>query len=367
MKYRYLRRVHLILSLGAALPLLLLSLTGVLLVYGHELQDWVSPEHWEAKAPTPDAKPLPYSELLARIATEKPDVRVWSFGIGREPDRAWTLWLADNKGILNIDPYSGEILDHYRNDESPYGFVVALHRRWLTSDPVITPGIRHFISFVSLVMIAQVLVGLALWLVPAKRMARLKVDFSRRARTVVLRLHQTTGVATAVILITLAFTGMSLYWHDPIEAVVEAVTSQEIRKRTEPDMTNVADIRDIDAAVMIGKTAFPDRKLLHFRAPQPGKPLSLGFGGDDNIRTHQVWVGDHPPRVLAVDRADDLDAANWFWRARYWIHTGDFAGPVVRALWLIVALLPGAYVVSGIWLFIQRRRAGLTRAVRIGV
>ncbi|MCK5778810.1 MAG: PepSY domain-containing protein [Rhodospirillales bacterium] len=357
MKYRYVRRLHLVLSLGAALPLLLLSLTGVLLVYGHELQDWISPEHWVAAGPSADAAPLPYSELIERIADEKPDVRVWSFGIGRDPNRAWTLWLADGAGILNIDPYTGTILDHYKNDESPYGFVVALHRRWLTGDPVITPGIRHFISFVSLVLIGQVLVGLALWLMPAKRMQRLKVDFSRKPRTVVLRLHQLTGVATAVILIAVAFTGMSLYWHGPIETVVETVTGQEIRKRQEPDMTGVADIRDIDAAVRVGRSAFPDQQVLHFRAPQPGKALSMGIGGDDRIRVNQVWVGDVPPRVLAIDRADDLDAANWFWRARYWIHTGDFAGPVVRALWLIVALLPAGYVLSGLWLYLARRKA----------
>ena len=58
MKYRYVRRLHLVLSLGAALPLLLLSLTGVLLVYGHELQDWISPEHWVAAGPSADTAPI---------------------------------------------------------------------------------------------------------------------------------------------------------------------------------------------------------------------------------------------------------------------------------------------------------------------
>ncbi|MEX0759391.1 MAG: PepSY domain-containing protein [Tistlia sp.] len=46
---------------------------------------------------------------------------------------------------------------------------------------------------------------------------------------------------------------------------------------------------------------------------------------------------------------------------RYPIHIGDFAGPVVRALWVIVALLPAAFVVSGLWLHLDRRsraRAG---------
>jgi uncharacterized iron-regulated membrane protein len=357
MQYRSLRTLHLWLSLGAALPLLILSLTGVFLVYGHELQEVISPEYWFAEAPSPDAEPLPYSVLIERIAEQKPGVRVWSFGLGRETDRAWTLWLAQGAGIININPYTGDVLDLYKNSDSPYGFVNALHRRWLSSDKAVTPWIRHFISTVSLIVIVQMLIGHALWLVPPKRLARLKVDFKRQPRAVVMRLHQLTGVLTAVILITVAFTGMSLYWHDPIEVVVETVTGQTIRHPVEPSMAGVADIQDIDAAVAVGQAVFPDKKLLHFRAPQPGKPLSMGFGGDDKIRIDQVWVGGNPPRVLAVERADDLDAANWFWRARYWIHTGDFAGTVVRALWLIVALLPTAYVISGLWLYLARRKA----------
>ena len=362
MSYRTLRRLHLWLSLAAALPLLLLSLTGALLVYGQELQDVAVPEKWMVQAPTPEAKPLPYSVLLSRIADQKPDVRVWSFGLGKEDGRAWTLWLANGAGILNLDPYTGRILDHYKNDESPYGFVVALHRRWLTSNPAVTPGIRHVISAVSLVLILQMIVGLAMWLLPPKRLSRLKVDFRRPMRAVALRLHQVTGVLTAVIHFTVAFTGMSLYWHDPIATVVEAVSSQEIAKDGDPELVGVADITDIDAAVAAGQAVFPNDRILHFRAPQPGKPLAMGLGAEGDLIAKRVWVGGDPPRVLAVDADENINAATWFWRARYWIHTGNFAGPVVRALWVIVALLPAAYVVSGLWLYLSRRQRLMSRA-----
>ncbi len=356
MNYRVLRRIHLWLSLAAALPLLLLSLTGALLVYGHEIQQAVLPDRWAVEKPAPEARPLSYGKLLDAIAEQKPGVRVWSFGIGDTPGRAWTLWLADNAGVLNLDPYTGRVLDHYEYNDSLYGFVVALHRRWLTGDAQITPVIRHFISTVSLVVVLQILVGLAMWLLPPKRLARLKVDFSRRPRVVVLRLHQLSGVCTAIILIAVAFTGMSLYWHGPIESVVETVTGQDIAKASAPDYQGIADIRDIDAAVAAGTAALPGHKLLHFRAPQPGKPLSMGLAPPDGQIPARVWVGDDPPRVIAVERADGINAATWFWRMRYRIHIGDFAGPVVRALWVVVALLPTAYVVSGLWLYLSRRR-----------
>lgn len=357
MRYRHLRRLHLWLSLAAALPLLLLSLTGALLVYGHELQAMLFPAKWTVERPAPDAEPMRYSDILQSIARQKPDVRVWSFGIGKEPERAWVLWLADGEGVINLDPYSGRILHHYQYDETPYGFFVALHRRWLTGDPVITPVVRHAVSAVSLILILQMAVGLAMWLLPSKRLGRLKVDFRRSPRVVVLRLHQTTGVAMAVVLIAVAFTGMSLYWHTPTKWIVEAVTGQTIAATGEPTFSDPkrVDVNDIDAAVAAGRAALPGSLLLHFRAPQPGKPLSMGLAQPGDLIASRVWVGGQPPQVLALDHAQNLDAANWFWRARYGIHIGDFAGPVVRAAWVFVALLPCAYIVSGLWLYLHRR------------
>ncbi|MBP5855812.1 PepSY domain-containing protein [Marivibrio halodurans] len=373
MHYNWLRKLHLWLSLAAALPLVILSLTGALLVYGHELQEMLQPELWTVERPTPDAEPLPYSTLIERIAEQKPDVRVWSFGIGEDgargeggSDKAWTLWLGGGAGILNLDPYTGRILDHYKGDETPYDFVRAIHRRWLTSDGTVTPIARNIISAVSVLLIVQMIVGLFMWLLPAKRLSRLKVDFKRSTRIVVLRLHQLTGVVTALILVTVAFTGMALYWHGPMEAVVEFTTGQEVTTPSEPQLPpNRMEVHDIDAAVAAGQAAFPEAKLLHFRAPQPGKPLSMGFQQPGHLVPSQVWVGGDPPRVLGTDDAADLNAVTWFWRAKYWIHMGDFAGPIVRALWVIVALLPTAYVVSGLWLWLDRRgrrRARQSRA-----
>ena len=41
---------------------------------------------------------------------------------------------------------------------------------------------------------------------------------------------------------------------------------------------------------------------------------------------------------------------------RHQSSSGAFAGPVVRAFWVVVALMPAAFVVSGLWLYGNRRR-----------
>lgn len=358
MRYRWLRTLHLWLSLATALPLLLLSLTGALLVYGHELQSLVEPEIWTVEVPD-QGQPLSFGKLLERVAEQRRDVRVWSVGLGESPEQAWTLWLAEGAGVINLDPYTGRVVDHYRQVDSPYGMVVAFHRRWLTDDRRVTPWVRHFISAVTLALILQMLVGLGLWLLPTKRLARLKIDFRRSPRAVVLRLHQLSGVFTAVILAVVAFTGMSLYWHGPTRQVVEWATGQEIAEPAEPSTQGLAPIRDLDAAIALGLKAFPEAELKHFRVPgEAGQPLVMGLKPHDAMAVNRVWIGDHPPRILASEAGMEQSAATWFWRSRYNIHIGDFAGPLVRALWVVVALLPAAFVVSGLWLYLDRRYRG---------
>src|SRR3546814_17896844 len=46
---------------------------------------------------------------------------------------------------------------------------------------------------------------------------------------------------------------------------------------------------------------------------------------------------------------------------RYPLHVGEFAGPLVRALWVAVALMPAAFVITGLWLYGNRRRFAWAR------
>src|SRR3546814_2183551 len=77
----------------------------------------------------------------------------------------------------------------------------------------------------------QVLVGVGIWLTPPRRLARLKVDFGKRPRMVVIRLHQLSGVATALLLLSVAFTGLAMYWQDPAKALVEAATGSRVAEQ----------------------------------------------------------------------------------------------------------------------------------------
>lgn len=360
MLYRWLRRIHLALFLVSALPLLLLSLTGALLVYGHELQEALEPEIWVVE---PRGAPLPVRSLLARVAEQRPDLRVWSVAMAAEPDRAWRLWLSGGQGAANVDPYDGRVLAHYHPSRNAQGIVTALHRRWLVDDKAVGPWVRHAVSAVALALMLQVLVGVGIWLTPPRRLARLKVDLGKRPRMVVIRLHQLSGVVTALLLLTVAFTGLAMYWHAPAKAVVEAATGSRVEEQPELPKAGLAAIADLDVAVGLGQAAFPEARLRHLRVPaRAGDVAVLHLEGLGIGPPSRVWVGDDPPRVLALQDGAAATAATWIWQMRYPLHVGAFAGPVVRALWVPVALMPAAFVVTGLWLYGNRRRFAWARA-----
>ncbi|MGD9536829.1 MAG: PepSY-associated TM helix domain-containing protein [Alphaproteobacteria bacterium] len=351
MSYRHVRSVHFWITAIAGIPLVLLSITGALLVFGTEIDELLEPGlHHVAVA----GQPLGFAAILDRLAEQLPDLRAWSITAGTEADDAWTVWLAKGAGVVHFDPYTGTVLAHRPTHASFNGIITAFHRWWL-SEGAARPIIRHAISATALLLMLQVIVGVWLWSIPPRPWKRLALRF--RGRVGLMRLHQLTGLLTGLILMLMAFTGMSLHWHGPTKGLVEWASGSEIAEPPEPATEGLRPLSDLDVAVALGRSAAPELRLRYIRVPAaPGKPVVVTLGETPRSPPVEAWVGDDPPRLLAVYDRRHASIAEWFWHLRYWLHVGDFAGPAVRALWVIIALLPTAFVTTGILLHLGRRR-----------
>lgn len=351
--FRSARRLHLWLSLLTAIPLLILSISGALLVFGHELEELVSPRPVVA-AGAPQLQP---QALLSRIHEQKPDLRVWAVVPSRADTDPWTIWLADGGGVLDVDPGDGTVLRHYSPDETPYGIVRALHRRWLVDGAPAARWARHSVSAVALLVMLQVVLGLWLWLLPGKRLARLKPVLSRSRHLAIQRLHLLSGVTTGTIMLLVAFTGIAMFWQETARNIVEAVAGEEIEPPGSPDLPPLAPLTDLDAAVALARSMRPDAHLVSWRPPErAGAPLHAALAETERAIPTRIWVGGDPLRILHVSDGQGANLATRIWHLRYWLHVGDFAGPTVRALWVIVALMPAAFTLSGLWLWRSRTR-----------
>jgi len=366
MRYRLIRRLHLILSLVLTGPLLVLSLSGALLVYGPELQRLVSPEGWTV---TPSSSPLSPARVLDRVAADRPDLKIWSLSLAQRPDHPHTAWLAGGAGVLNIDPADGRILVHYRPQETLQGWLTALHRRWLAEGDT-ARWTRNIISGIALALVVQLGIGLWLWLKPPSPLRRLKIPRGQGWRIAVLRGHQLTGIATALLLLLVALTGMAMYWTGPMKALVETATLGQVQQPEPGPMTGLAPLSDLDAAITLAQAEVPAARLRHFRPPdKPGAPAIFAFFEPGQAVPSRIWVGDAPVRVLHSFDGTDINAATWIWHQRYPLHIGDFAGPLVRAFWVLIALAPAGFALTGLWLHWgrrQRERRGKSRGAWAG-
>src|SRR3546814_4022947 len=113
---------------------------------------------------------------------------------------------------------------------------------------------------------------------------------------VVIRLHQLSGVATALLLLSVAFTGLAMYWQDPAKALVEAATGSRVAEQPAMPRSGLAAIADLDAAVRVGQAVFPEARLRHLRVPgRAGDVAVLHLERPGIGPPSRVWVGDDPP------------------------------------------------------------------------
>ena len=97
--------IHLAVGVTAAVAVLVMAVTGVLLTYQAQLERWALRDY--RADPAPGAAPLALDELLARAGGEAPDGLVASVVLSRDPREPAVLELADGAGV-HVDRFSGE-------------------------------------------------------------------------------------------------------------------------------------------------------------------------------------------------------------------------------------------------------------------
>lgn len=110
---------HRVLGLSTALFLFIAGLTGSVLAFNQELDEWLNPAVYRATA---EGMPLPAEELARRVEAGHPDRSVWYMDLPREPGRAARVGATGrpdpvtgipvelDKNWFSVDPVSGEIL-----------------------------------------------------------------------------------------------------------------------------------------------------------------------------------------------------------------------------------------------------------------
>ncbi|MCH9690694.1 MAG: PepSY domain-containing protein [Gammaproteobacteria bacterium] len=355
----WLRRTHLILTLFSALVLLSVCISGVLLSFAKEAEQWLLGERWQVQSESQLLlQQQGLAELVRRLNKQLPQATpVNTILLEQHPDLAWQAILSDGH-YANFNPYNGKLLATYRFEDSLYGFVMAWHR-WLLYANGADKPLRPLVSCAALIFIVQLLLGLWMWLRPRKRLRRLRINFSAKPHSVLYQLHTVTGVLLVLPLSLIAFSGMSFYWEKATSSVLEGITQQVREKPVHPlasenAVNNTGE--HLDTAYHQARKALSLGELYRIHLPVVATdPLKLRIKMPGESHPYSwAWADANSGVPLGYYDASQANLTTQLWNFRYRFHIGDFYGLTLRLVWLILALVPVFFLLSGLYLFYYR-------------
>lgn len=348
-------------SLACTVFMLLLCLTGLPLIFHHEIGQLLGTE---VEAPEmPEGTPHVSLDRVLEVAKARHPERVVQFSSPDEdnPD-IWFVTLTptpqptDDFRSVAVDARTGEVLAQPRFDE---GFMWVMFK--LHVDLFAGLAGKLFLGFMGLLLLVALVSGVMLYAPFMRKLAFGEVRRERSARVRWLDLHNLLGIVTLTWAFVVGATGMVNTWadllikywqHDQLTALLQPYQGQPLV----PVAERASVQQSYDAAL----------------ASAPGTRLSfIAFPGTAFSSPHHTTFfleGETPltsklPRPVLVDaRTAQVTAAPelpWYLAALLVsqpLHFGDYAGLPMQVLWALLDIATIVVLGSGLYLWLRRRR-----------
>lgn len=362
MTRRALFQIHWFLGITAGFVLAVMGVTGALMSFEDEIMAALSPSVVRLAPST--VAPLGPDALIAAVSRQRDGTSVTQLVIQRDPALAAEVTLSPPKGQRRgdhvfVDPRTGVILGHATGD----GFfrtVMDLHR-WLAL-PGGPNGVgRQITGFSALALIFFALSGLYLrWpRRPLDWRAWLVLDLRKSGRNLYRALHAVVGGWVVVFYLLSALTGLtwSYDWYRQGARYVLTGKSGGAREQRGEGATNALPLAPAWASFERSDGAGFDRVTINpprGDAPVVMRVLPRGARFDrmnDELRFDPASGALKKADRYAHRRGGEIVAGNF-----YALHTGQFFGLPGRIVMLIASLAMPLFAVTGLLLYLGRRR-----------
>ena len=365
MKSKTIRRwsfVHTWTSLICTVFLLMLAITGLPLIFHHEIEHLLgdAPEFREMPADTPH---LDLQQLVEKAKAHRPGEVVQYFGWDEdEPNGIFTIMAPtpdtepNSSHTFMLDARTGEALEM---PSANGGFMMVMLRLHVDMFAGL-PG-KLLLAFMGLLFVIAIVSGVVLYLPFMRRLkfATVRQDKSTRLRW--LDLHNLIGVVTLVWALTVGVTGVIAACADLIIAAwrQDSLSAMIEPYKNAPPLTQRAPATEL---LTIAAKAAPDMEpdFIAF----PGTRFSsehhyaVFMKGSTHLTSHLLTPVLIDASTLAVTAIAERP---WYMDAMGMsqpLHFGDYGGMPMKILWAALDVLTIIVLVSGIYLWIVRRKAG---------
>lgn len=359
--------VHKWTSLISTLFLLMLCVTGLPLIFYHEI------DHALGYSVDPPERPgvtttASVDKMLEDARARRPQDHVQF--LSRDPDEphAWYVSLGEtpnapeSSAFYTFDARTGEFLHEYPLAQGPMYFMYRLHYDMFTG----LPG-TLFLGVMGLLLVVSLVSGVVVY---GPFMSRLKFGTVRRDRSARLKwldLHNLLGIATLVWVFTVGLTGVINTLAIPILGYWQGteVSAMTTQYKNLPPIANSVSV---------------ERVLATAREAAPGMELSfMAFPGNEYATPHHYIAfmqGSTPltskllKPVLIDAQSGELTATAtmpWYVSALLLsqpLHFGDYGGMPLKILWALLDLLAIVVLGSGVYLWVKKRNVPVEARLR---
>jgi uncharacterized iron-regulated membrane protein len=368
---------HLSAGVIAALVIVMMSVTGVVLTYERQLKEWADRQVLDIRESRGDL--LSVDELLAAARAADANMRINSIGIHSRPDMP-PVASQGRSGQVYLNPYSGELLGRGDTELRQFFSTIRGWHRWfdLTGDS--RAAGRAITGASNLLFLFLIVSGIYLWLPPLWRwiVIRQRMLFNDRVRTAKARdynWHHVFGfwIFMPLFLVVLSAMPISYPWArntvyviagEPVPArggsgeqaeppkLAAGATILPMQRHFEKAAAQSADWRRIDVEVPARSATTIDVSIDEGTGGEPHKKRTLTFNRVS---------GDVVATATFSDRTTAGKVLSYF----RWVHTGEAHGLIGQTIAGIVSALAVLMAWTGVALswrrlispILRRRRA----------
>lgn len=353
--------VHTWTSLICTLFLLMLALTGLPLIFHHELEHLLgeAPQLREMPATTPH---LSLQQLVDAAQHHRADEVVQYIGYDEDDANGVIAITAPTPGTgpnashtFMLDARTGESVAMPAANEGLLMIILRLHVDMFAG----LPG-KLLLAFMGVLFVAAIISGAVLYAPFMRRLKFAEVRRDKATRTRWLDLHNLIGVVTLTWALVVGVTGVISACAD---LLIDAWRNQSLAAMVEPyrDAPPLAHLAPADNLLSIAATAVPGMRAEFIAFPgtrfSSEHHYSVFMKGTTHLTSH-TWTP-----VLIDAQSLEVTAIGerpWYMDALALsapLHFGDYGGRPMQILWAVLDVLTIIVLVSGLYLWWVRLRA----------
>lgn len=354
--------VHKWSSLVCTVFMLLLCITGLPLIFHHEIGHLLGTEV-EAPKMAPGTPRASLDRVIATAHALHPDRVVQFVSQPEDDDGLWFVTLTptpaptDDFKSVAVDARTGQVLAQPKFDEGFMWVMLKLHVDLFAG----LPG-KLFLGFMGLLLLVAIVSGVVLY-APFMR----KLDFGtvrreRRPRLKWLDLHNLLGIVTLVWAFTVGATGMINTWADLVIKYwqYDQLSALLAPYKGQPE-TPKAERGSVQRSLEVALERAPGMKVSFIAFP--GTAFSSPHHNTVFLRGNEPFTSRLLQPVLVDARTAEVTASPqlpWYLTALLVsqpLHFGDYGGMPMQILWALLDIATIIVLGSGLYLWLKRGKA----------